>query len=324
MIFMRWRNIEQSHCCRVDTWDHLIVESFLNSCHSLHYIFIDHSPLFYDAWKLKLLIFQLKSTREKTLKWKKGETDFIEDSQHVSCELKHFVFWNSLYLAPAAAVPHMPRLSTLPSTFRMDFSLNKWQKEFLTIFYGANIEIYGLSRSGTWSYFCVPRSSAPKAHRMHRIQANIQPQQRVRYSFIYSLSFFFFYRYVFLYTHCHLSSFASAKENVEKIWRKSILNLSHCSSLVPKLFEQKPNTSLLCILDSLFTSFFGQSKETKSHLRRQSNKWWSPPPHTMITQNILTLLMSMLLLCPFSITFFISGSLKKFIGSFPFFLLFSH
>lgn len=138
------------------------------------------------------------------------------------------------------------------------------------------------------------------------------------------LSFFFFYRYVFLYTHCHLSSFASAKENVEKIWRKSILNLSHCSSLVPKLFEQKPNTSLLCILDSLFTSFFGQSKETKSHLRRQSNKWWSPPPHTMITQNILTLLMSMLLLCPFSITFFISGSLKKFIGSFPFFLLFSH
>ena len=44
-------------------------------------------------------------------------------------------------------------------------------------------------------------------------------------------------------------------------------------------------------LRSAFLSFFGQSKPNqKPFQRRQLNKWWSALPHTMIAQNILTLL----------------------------------
>lgn len=76
MIFMRWRNIEQSHCCRVDTWDHLIVESFFNSCHSLHYIFIDHSPLLLWCLEIKVTHFSIEIHSRENFKMKKRRNRF--------------------------------------------------------------------------------------------------------------------------------------------------------------------------------------------------------------------------------------------------------
>lgn len=122
-----------------------------------------------------------------------------------------------------------------------------------------------------------------------------------------------------------------------------------CFSFGLNVFEQQPNTSsFLCVLDlsparlshavlqrCFFFFFFGlfsdNQRKNEIHLRRQLNKWWSPPPHTMITQNILTSFdVFVALLLPFSALddvlfhpaspetgiFSISGSLEKFIGSF--------
>lgn len=210
-------------------------------------------------------------------------------------------------------------------------------------------EIYGFSWSGFFGVtFKVVYSCAhsvlqkPTGCTEFWLYTTTMCRCGARYSFIYSspLSFlllvFFWPRCAFLL--CPLSPFIFRLRN-QQTWTILVLSPAQSDStfLVPLMFKQQPNTPIRCVFWTLsFYIFFSDNqRETKSHLRGQLNKWWSPPPHTMITQNVLTSFdvyafsFMLALKCPFFffssidvfLVFFISGSLKKFIGSFTFFSL---
>lgn len=173
----------------------------------------------------------------------------------------------------------------------------------------------------SWTWF-----GAPKGHRMpSSVWHNVRPQCRcgVRYSFIYSspLSFSFFVPIVTF----HL--FAFQPKNVNRLQRSSTF-------LVPWMFEQQPNTpARLCILDSLLRllllrlhRFFRTIKGNEKPFERAIEQmmitttthddcpkyfdfFWCSVLRPFYSSNVLLL-----------DVLFISGSLKKFIGSLSFLL----
>lgn len=222
--------------------------------------------------------------------WRKNSFSLRNHSTILVCELKCLLKASP---APAFQQPHICHFSfALPSIFflfssrmnreKFSISLNKWRsRNSKTFFTGEKFQIYDSRHRCHISYFCVLEC----------------PQDAQRLGSTYNhnvidivLFIFFLFFFPMCVSLCPLSPFIFRLQTKRSRNEQHLVSLRHSTFLVPKMFKQQPNT-FACVFwtHSAFTSFFGQSKgNEKPFKRRQSNKWWSAPPHTMITQNILT------------------------------------
>lgn len=207
-------------------------------------------------------------------------------------------------------------------------------------------EIYGFSWSGFFGVtFKVVYSCAhsvlqkPTGCTEFWLYTTTMCRCGARYSFIYSspLSFlllvFFWPRCAFLL--CPLSPFIFRLRN-QQTWTILVLSPAQSDStfLVPLMFKQQPNTPIRCVFWTLSFYIFFRTIKGKRKAIWEGN--WTNDDHHHHTRWLpkmfwLLLMFMLFLLCSPSnvlflsidvfLVFFISGSLKKFIGSFPFFSL---
>lgn len=200
-------------------------------------------------------------------------------------------------------------------------------------FMGEKLKFIDSSRSGV-------DSCASMAHRMRKDLHFV-----ANHSTIWSsIQFYLFFSFIFSsfpdvcffmpIVTFHLSP---SNENTRRERERHLESLAQHSSLLVGSINVWTATKYFVFVYSglsFLHLFSDNQREPKSYSRRQLNKWWSPPPHTMIAQNILTsfdvcAFFCAYLKCPFykltidnrrfSFVIFISGSLEKFIGFDPFF-----